>query len=111
MRANRVQTAALAVALAALAGFAGVAPLRSLDPGGFHPDHDPGGGVWNPGGAPPLLGHAAAGIRRSFGRFVLGAQALYAVVPDLVGQGGAAAAFGEDDGGGLAATLLLGYAF
>ena len=56
-------------------------------------------------------GHAAAGIRRSFGRFVLGAEALYAIVPDLVGAAGAAQAFGEDDGGGLAATLLLGYAF
>ena len=56
-------------------------------------------------------GHVAGGIRRSFGGFTLGAEALYAVVPDLVGEGGAAAAFGEDDGGGLAATLLLGYAF
>ena len=56
-------------------------------------------------------GHAAAGIRRSFGRFVLGAEALYAIVPDLVGAAGATAVFNEDDGGGFAATLLLGYAF
>jgi Outer membrane protein beta-barrel domain len=56
-------------------------------------------------------GHVAAGIRRSFGRFVLGAEALYATIPDAIGEAGAAAAFGEDDAGGLAATLLLGYAF
>jgi hypothetical protein len=56
-------------------------------------------------------GHAAAGIRRSFGRVVVGAEALYATIPDSIGETGAAAAFGEDDVGGLAATLLVGYAF
>jgi hypothetical protein len=56
-------------------------------------------------------GHAAAGIRRSFGRVVVGAEALYATIPDSIGEAGAAAAFGEDDVGGLAATLLVGYAF
>ena len=52
MRATRILPAALAVALAVLAG---AAPVRSIDPGGFHPDHDPGPGAWDPGGAPPVV--------------------------------------------------------
>jgi hypothetical protein len=55
--------------------------------------------------------HAAAGVRRAFGRFVVGLEGLYSTVPDAIGESGAAAAFGEDDLGGLAAKLLLGYAF
>ena len=56
-------------------------------------------------------GHAAAGLRRSFGRLVMGLEAQYSSIPDAFGEGGAAAAFGEDDLGGITAKLLVGYAF
>jgi len=56
-------------------------------------------------------GHAAAGIRRAFGRWAIGAEALYAVAPDTFEEAGAAGAFGEDDAGGLTAQLLVGYSF
>ena len=42
---------------------------------------------------------------------MVGLEGLYSTVPDAIGESGAAAAFGEDDLGGLAAKLLLGYAF
>lgn len=55
--------------------------------------------------------HVAGGVRRSFGRFVVGVGALYSSIPDAVGEGGISAELGEDDLGGLATMLLLGYAF
>ncbi len=55
--------------------------------------------------------HLAAGLRRSFGRIVVGAEVDYSTIPDAIGESGAAAAFGEDDLGGVTAKLLVGYAF
>lgn len=55
--------------------------------------------------------HLSVGLRRSFGRFVIGAEALYSSVTGIIGDAGAAAAFGEDDLGGITGTVLLGYAF
>jgi hypothetical protein len=59
-------------------------------------------------------GHLAAGIRRAFGAsgaFVVGAEGIYATAPSTFEDAGAAGFFDEDDGGGLTAQLLVGYAF
>ena len=56
-------------------------------------------------------GHASASVRRAFGRFVVGAELLYASIPDALGEGGAAALFDESDLGGITGSILFGYTF
>jgi hypothetical protein len=56
-------------------------------------------------------GHAAAGVRRAFGRWAVGAEAIYSLAPDTIGEEGAGGSFDEDDAGGLTAQLFVGYSF
>jgi hypothetical protein len=56
--------------------------------------------------------HLSLALRRALGRFRLGARARYSTIPDALDEeGGAAAAFGEDDLGGLSLALTAGWAF
>ena len=51
--------------------------------------------------------HAVAGLRRSFARAGVAAEARWSTIPDAFGDGGVSAAFDEDDLGGLALNLVL----
>jgi len=58
-----------------------------------------------------LGGHVLLGVRNAFGRFALGAEAVYSTIPDALPEGGAAAQLGEDDLGGLALLATAGWSF
>lgn len=51
--------------------------------------------------------HAVVGLRRSFRRAGVAAEARWSSIPDALGEGGVSAAFDEDDLGGLALNLVL----
>lgn len=53
--------------------------------------------------------HAVAGLRRSFARAAVAAEARWSSIPDALGEGGVSAAFGEDDLGGLALGVVLSF--
>jgi len=53
--------------------------------------------------------HGVAGVRRSFARAGVAAEARWSSIPDALGEGGVSAAFGEDDLGGLALNLVLSF--
>jgi hypothetical protein len=53
--------------------------------------------------------HAVLGLRRSFARAGVAAEARWSTVPDVFGEGGVSAAFEEDDLGGLALHLVVGF--
>ncbi len=55
--------------------------------------------------------HVLLGMRFRAAPLVLAGEALYSSVPDILGDGGAAAVFDEDDAGGLALTLRAGWEF
>ena len=55
--------------------------------------------------------HAVLGLRFRAAPIVVAGEALYSSLPDTLGDGGAAAAFGEDDAGGLALALRAGWEF
>jgi hypothetical protein len=53
--------------------------------------------------------HAVIGLRRSFARAGVAAEARWSTIPDALGEGGVSAAFDEDDLGGLALNLVLSF--
>jgi hypothetical protein len=53
--------------------------------------------------------HAVAGVRRSFARAGVAAEARWSTIPDALGAGGVSAHFDEDDWGGLALNLVLAF--